>query len=46
MPTVVVLAQEVEVVTAWGIKVDVVITPIAEMTYWREKLGSALKVGE
>ena len=39
MPTVVVLAQEVEVVTAWGIKVDVVITPIAEMTYWREKLA-------
>jgi len=39
MPTVVVLSKEVETVIAWGIKIDVVITPIAEMTYWREKLA-------
>jgi len=38
MPTVVVLSKEVDTVTAWGIKVDVVITPLAEMTYWRDKL--------
>lgn len=39
MPTVVVLSKEVDTVTAWGIKVDVVITPLAEMTYWRERLA-------
>lgn len=38
MPTVVVLATEVDTVIAWGIKVDVVITPISEMTSWRDKL--------
>jgi hypothetical protein len=39
MPTVIVLSKEVEAVTSWGIKVDVVITPLDEMTYWREKLA-------
>ena len=38
MPTVVVLSSEVEAVIAWGIKVDVVITPLAEMNLWRDKL--------
>ncbi len=38
MPTVVVLSTEVETVMAWGIKVDVVITPLTEMVYWTEKL--------
>lgn len=39
MPTVVVLSSEVETVIAWGIKVDVVITPLAEMNLWRDKLA-------
>ena len=38
MPTVVVLSSEVEIVIAWGIKVDVVIVPLEEMTLWRDKL--------
>ncbi len=38
MPTVVVLSSEVNTVVAWGIKVDVVITPLAEMAYWRDRL--------
>jgi thiamine pyrophosphokinase len=38
MPVVVVMSSEVETVIAWGIKVDVVITPIAEMEAWRDQL--------
>jgi hypothetical protein len=38
MPTVVVLSSEVDTVVAWGIKVDVVINPLAEMNLWRDKL--------
>ena len=38
MPTVVVLSSEVDTVVAWGIKVDVVITPLEEMNLWRDKL--------
>lgn len=38
MPTVVVLSSEIETVIAWGIKVDVVITPLADMASWRDRL--------
>jgi hypothetical protein len=38
MPLVVVLSTEVEEVIAWGIKVDVVIAPLAEGIEWRDKL--------
>ena len=38
MPVVVVLSSEVETVIAWGIKVDVVITPLAEMERWIDQL--------
>jgi hypothetical protein len=38
MPTVVVLHTEVDTVIGWGIKVDVVIAPLAEIENWREKL--------
>ena len=38
MPVVVVLSSEVETVIAWGIKVNVVITPLAEMETWRDQL--------
>jgi len=38
MPVVVVLSSEVETVIAWGIKVDVVITPLVEMERWRDQL--------
>lgn len=38
MPTVVVLSSEVDTVVTWGIKVDVVITPLEEMNFWRDKL--------
>ncbi len=38
MPTVVVLSTEVEQVIAWGIKIDVVIAPVSEITQWRDKL--------
>lgn len=38
MPTVVVLSSQVETVMAWGIKIDVVITPLAEMVQWRDRL--------
>jgi hypothetical protein len=39
MPAVVVLSSEVETVIAWGIKVDVVITPLTEMIRWRDQLA-------
>jgi hypothetical protein len=38
MPTVVVLSTEVENVIAWGIKVDIVISPLSEVDYWRDQL--------
>jgi hypothetical protein len=38
MPTVVVIASEAEQVLAWGIKVDVVIAPMEDMTMWRDRL--------
>jgi hypothetical protein len=44
MPTVVVLSTQVETVITWGIKVDVVITPLAEMTYWRDKLAEQIPI--
>jgi hypothetical protein len=38
MPTVIVLSSEVETVIGWGIKMDVVISPLSEMNLWRDKL--------
>jgi len=38
IPTVIVLSEEVETVLSWGIKIDVVITPVAEINRWREQL--------
>lgn len=38
IPTVIVLAEEVDRVVSWGIKIDVVLTPVAEVTRWREQL--------
>jgi thiamine pyrophosphokinase len=38
MPTVIVMADQVETVIAWGIKVDVVIVPIAEAEMWSVNL--------
>jgi len=38
MPVVVVLSTEVQTVIEWGIKVDVVITPVTEMEIWRDQL--------
>ncbi len=38
MPTVVVLSSEVDQVVSWGIKVDVVIAPISELSHWRDTL--------
>jgi thiamine pyrophosphokinase len=44
MPTVVVLSTEIEQVLAWGIKVDVVIAPFAEVDQWKEKLIDQLPI--
>lgn len=38
IPTVIVLAEEIETVVSWGIKIDVVLTPIAEINRWRDQL--------
>jgi hypothetical protein len=38
MPTVIVLSNQVETVLGWGIKVDVVLTPLAELEIWKNKL--------
>lgn len=38
IPTVIVVAEEVETVVRWGIKIDVVLTPLAEMSRWQEQL--------
>jgi hypothetical protein len=38
MPKVVVLSSQINQVIAWGIKVDVVITPSSEMAFWRDQL--------
>ena len=44
MPTVIVLADQVETVVAWGIKVDVVIVPLTAMELWRDKLADQTPV--
>ena len=44
MPTVIVLADQVETVIAWGIKVDVVIVPLTAMELWRDKLADQTPV--
>jgi len=38
MPTVIVLADQVETVLGWGIKVDVILTPLNEIEHWKNKL--------
>jgi len=39
MPTVIVLADQVETVLGWGIKVDVVLTPFVDLEAWKNKLS-------
>lgn len=39
MPTVIVFSSEIDKVISWGIKVDVVITPLNEMARWRDQLA-------
>lgn len=38
MPTVIVLADQVDTVLGWGIKVDVVLSPLADVEVWKNKL--------
>lgn len=38
IPTVIVLADEVDTVVGWGIKVDIVLSPLADVEVWRNKL--------
>lgn len=38
MPTVIVLADQVDTVLGWGIKVDVVLAPLNELEHWKNKL--------
>lgn len=38
MPTVIVLANQIETVLGWGIKVDVVLTPVSDLQEWKNKL--------
>ncbi len=38
MPTVIVTESEIEIVLAWGIKIDVVLVPVGKISYWQEKL--------
>ncbi len=38
MPTVIVQADQIETVLGWGIKVDVIITPFADLEVWKSKL--------
>lgn len=38
MPTVIVSADQVETVVGWGIKVDSVLTPLADVEVWKNKL--------
>lgn len=39
MPTVIVQADQIETVLGWGIKVDVVLTPLADLEVWESKLA-------
>jgi thiamine pyrophosphokinase len=38
MPTVIVLANQIETVLGWGIKVDIVLTPFTDLEDWKNKL--------
>jgi thiamine pyrophosphokinase len=38
MPTVIVLANQIETVLVWGIKVDIVLTPFNDLEDWKNKL--------
>lgn len=38
MPTVIVLANQIETVLGWGIKVDIVLTPFNDLEDWKNKL--------
>lgn len=38
MPTVIVAESEIEILLAWGIKIDVVLVPVGKISYWQEKL--------
>jgi hypothetical protein len=38
MPTVIVLANQVETVIGWGIKMDIVLAPVEELEIWNNKL--------
>lgn len=38
MPTVIVSADQVEIVIGWGIKIDLVLTPLADVEVWKNKL--------
>lgn len=38
MPTVIVLAAQLETVVGWGIKVDIVLSPLADVEVWKNKL--------
>ncbi len=38
MPTVIVPADQLETVVGWGIKVDIVLTPLADVEIWKNKL--------
>jgi thiamine pyrophosphokinase len=44
MPTVIVLADQVETIAGWGIKVDVVLIPFAEAEVWKNKLSDQAPV--
>ncbi len=38
MPTVIVAESEIDAVVAWGIKIDVVLVPEGNASYWQERL--------
>lgn len=38
MPTVIVMADQVETVVGWGIKVDTVLVPLTDVEVWRSRL--------
>ncbi|MEQ1584395.1 MAG: hypothetical protein ABL895_00840 [Cyclobacteriaceae bacterium] len=44
MPTVIVSADQVDTVVGWGIKVDIVLTPLAEVEIWKNKLDDQAPV--
>jgi hypothetical protein len=44
MPTVIVSTDQVETVTGWGIKIDIVLTPLADVEIWKNKLADQAPV--